>query len=264
METSLNVNRTAEEIKQKLRWLNSSHNTTRSGLPSNRNLDRPFKAPRIVTDKDGNTTLHPLDYMQTGQNGQRKITNGTLGDISSFQGGGATTKQPKAATRWVKGKGWDGEVINYHKVNNDRKARRVVSAGASGKVRNPRPRKASGFAIPANIFQDCEVKTRSQFVNLRNDLMTVKWIGELLMIKTIDSTAFLMLDKISDYIRKNWPEALFDMKKHDDVSIPSLMGRIKAGTIKKYKPIKGLEQRLEKAAYTLNCRDNDSNVVNAA
>lgn len=52
----------------------------RNGFESNRNLNKPWKPPRIVKDDK----IHPLDNLPLKANGDHVLSNGTMGIKSTF------------------------------------------------------------------------------------------------------------------------------------------------------------------------------------
>lgn len=244
--------RTPEQSKQTIKYYGRGGLTTRSGAPSNRNLDKPFRHPRVIENADGSFEPHPLDMMKLGAAGKRKQTNGCIGDVSSFQGAGCVSHEPG----YNKNSGKNTQPVAY-KVNDDRRLRIIVkNASTKGRDRNAVNRKPfhkQSVRVPLTIVaKEYANKVQRQFTQLRHDLLTLKWMGEIFRKVLLKVDQLMMIDRLNEYIRQNWPEVYKDFGARDVRAYDCLMGRVNAGQINHALPMNSIGQRLEKAAITIN------------
>lgn len=247
-----------EAAKFRLKMLNSPGVTSRSGIPSSRNLARKFRSPRLVNKSDGSTSIHPLDrmhgvtgYRLTKHKGEDRLivhsleeryrdTTGSFGDVSTFQG-----------VRVDKSKKSDIPL----NANMDRASRIVVTAGAPGKSASRIIQKRSSvsngirknLATPDKVHLDYNSKLKSQLLEVRANMMTLDFLGQRMVRDFLGPTARECLNKINGYLVKICSKDFLERLNFNDRNREkSLAGMLKAGHVEGVDRIRSISLKIER------------------
>lgn len=245
-----------DDPKFRLKMLNRPGITSRSGTPSSRNLAKPFRHQRIVTDKKtGLDTLHPLDNMKSGpsysfrkdQNGQHNLviksleerhsnTTGSFGEVSSFQGNRVdTSNRPVFAE------------IN---PNLDRAARISVTTKLPGRSGRGKIRKRAGDATPKHHYIDYSRKLKAELINLRADILTMDAIGQFFGKPFVSEELRVVLEAINArLIGLCKPGEYEKLLYNDENRKKSVIGQCKSQGIQNVERVKSLDQRIRRALH---------------
>ncbi len=170
---------------------------TKAGFESNRNLARPFRAPRVVEHGDGTSSTHWQDSMRLGAKGQSVNTTGCQGVKTTF---GVRVKMfgPKRGRR-----------RDFYK-------------------KRPAPRTSKLIVLRSKL------QILPDTIKLRGKLLTVKIISNFIKRQIlpphldqaiIDLTRYIIHEADSDILAK--------MNQDDDHRERSVLGRLKAGQVNK-------------------------------
>lgn len=194
----------------------------RDGRESSRNKSRPFRPPREVIKADGTLGLHPLDAMKFGfkEDGSPRFVNttGCFGTVTT----------------------WGMSRISI-----------VVRRGSSGKERGPRKKKRPSQLYCGMVAVDFKKASCAELLNLRNNILTAKWLGEFSNVNTISDSLDQIKDHLESYLSRTHPEEMRDARKVDHNRISSCRGMARSGKIS-VEQIKSIHQRVSRALYIMS------------
>jgi hypothetical protein len=203
----------------------------RDGRDSYRNLDRPFRAPREILDKNGDfVKFHDMDVMRLGNHDRSMNTTGSFG-VKSTMGVGRLSI--------------------------------VVRKGAPGKSRAGRKKKNGSKLISRRFTIDYDKHSFPQLRNLRNDLIVVKTMSEGLPEhqgrKLFTFEMQDVLRTLDNYIETTFDAALIEqIHISDQHRIASTKGMMRSGKVRA-KGIEDLGNRIYRALSIMNIKHGKMN-----